>query len=186
MFNKGGDMLDWGYDKYYEKLFSPYKQSKINYLEIGILQGLKMYAFSRFFEKACMYGIDIDISNFHNYPHDESFLSNVKDISMVDTNNIQSSNDYKAKIREFFDIIIDDGDHNPYSIINTFNAFYERLNKNGIYIIEDVRQNTRLPIISDFLRKKNIDFEYLMDESQSTRIYKLKDKRNGILVIRKY
>jgi hypothetical protein len=52
-----------------------------------------------------------------------------------------------------FDIIIDDGLHNNYSNINLFINSFNKLKKNGIYIIEDVSQhrfNYMLEKLKDF------------------------------------
>ena len=38
-----------------------------------------------------------------------------------------------------FDIIIDDGHHAGTSQVKTFNNFIDRLNKGGMYIIEDIK-----------------------------------------------
>ena len=37
------------------------------------------------------------------------------------------------------DIVIDDGSHKVIDQVTTFNILYPRLNPNGIYIIEDIR-----------------------------------------------
>ena len=181
---QGGDMICFGYDKFYDKIFDSLRNKPLIYLEIGILQGLKMFIFSKFLTKALFYGIDINIDNFNNYPHDNEFKKRVKDISLVNTNNKKSTDSYKNKIKVKYDIIIDDGDHNPLSMINTFNSFYEKLNDSGIYIIEDVRKPSRLKKVSKFFNKKGIKYEFMIDPTQFER-FDAKEKGNGIIVIYK-
>ena len=63
-----------------------------------------------------------------------------KNVNVVKANQSNAS-----EIEEFakkcgsFDIIIDDGSHNPKDIISTFEILFHHLNENGIYVIEDTQ-----------------------------------------------
>lgn len=177
--HQGGDMVKSGYDVFYDKIFDSLRDIPINLLEIGILQGLKMFILSKYLTEARFYGIDIDIDNFNNYPHDDVFKKRVKNISMVDTNNKKSTDKYKTQIKKKFHVIIDDGDHNPTAMITTFEAFYEKLKDNGVYIIEDVRKPKRLNIVSKYFDEKKIEYEFMINKDV------MGETGNGIIVIYK-
>ena len=177
-------MVNFGYDKLYDKIFDNLRDKPLDFLEIGILEGLKIYIFSKYLKNANFYRIDIDINPFYNYGHSEEFLSRVKDISIVDTNKKEDIDNYKKKINIKYDVIIDDGDHDPRAICNTFDKFYEMLKPGGIYIIEDIRKPSRLNFVSKFLKKKKISFKFFIDKTQFERI-KRKEDGNGIIHIYK-
>ena len=181
---QGGDMIQWGYDKFYESILQEYRSKEINILEIGILEGLKMFVLSKYLTRANFYGIDIDINNFNNYPHSKDFLDRVIDVQKIDSRNKNETNTYNYN----FDLIIDDGDHNPESIILTFKNFYSKLNKGGIYIIEDVRKPSRLNLLKKFFDSKNINFDFMINKEQFSNNgnnFKVKEEGNGIIVIKK-
>lgn len=174
--NQGGDMIDNGYDISYEKVLEQIMHNNLEVLEIGVLEGLKTIILSKYLPKSTFWVIDINTKPFLDYGHNEEFLrKRVKDVSIVDTNNLKSTNKYKKRNKKKkFDVIIDDGDHAPLAIINTFNAFFTQLKDDGVYIIEDV-SSKRLDIISNHLNNNNVKFEYL----------KSNDLDTGLLVLTK-
>jgi hypothetical protein len=188
----GGDMLQWGYDIYYDKIFDHLREKEINYLEVGILEGLKLLCFSKFFENADIYGLDIDTSNFNRYPHDEEFLSRVKNITQLNSTLKSDTDKYKETLNVKFDVIVDDGDHTPSSMISTFVNMFDTLKDDGIYIIEDLTvpvppyrpTGTRYKPVSEFLLSKNVKFELHVNPNVKDNPDK-KGKSHGIIVIRK-
>ena len=152
-FNSGCDIILHEYDSIYEKYLEKFRNKTINFCEIGILCGDKLVLFDEYFEDATFYGYDINIDIIKKY-QPEDFLKKIN-IKKLDSRN---SNETKA-IKETFDIIIDDGCHKPSSIISTFNNFYGKVNKNGIYFIEDVNKG-RLKHVEDFLKDKNIKYTF--------------------------
>ena len=167
--NQGGDLYLWGYDKIYEKYFSPIKELKLKICEVGVFEGEKLFMLSKYFPNVELYGYDIDISYVKNY-EDEDFINKVKEIKEINStipNNIQHT----------FDIIIDDGDHKPSSIIKTFNNFYHKLNKNGLYIIEDVTSLRRKVLLPLFKRKFNCIYEMNHIETDP--------ENHGVIIIKK-
>ena len=60
--NQGGDLYLWGYDKIYEKYFSPIKELKLKICEVGVFEGEKLFMLSKYFPNVELYGYDIDIS----------------------------------------------------------------------------------------------------------------------------
>lgn len=121
------DKYNTGLFKSYEKLFLPYKEKRISFLEVGVSYGDSLMWAKSYFDKAIIYGIDIEIPV--EVPKDCLFSQ----INQNDT----------TKIIEFaqkhgpFDIIIDDASHLPKETRNTFNNLFPYLIDDGLYIIED-------------------------------------------------
>ena len=118
-----------GFIQLYEKYFAPFKNLKINILEIGIENGDSLRIWREFFPKANICGIDIEKKNF---------TIEKTDILQGD----QSDHNFlKSLINKYknFDIIIDDGSHQAKHIITSFNFLFPYLNNNGLYVIEDLQ-----------------------------------------------
>jgi hypothetical protein len=111
----------------YEKIFQPFRNDPINYLEIGIAAGGSLeWARDYFKQGSKIQGIDLKIP---------------RDIEGVEMYCIDQKD--KVGLKSFgignglFDVIIDDGAHTKDLSENTFNSLYPYLKTNGIYIIED-------------------------------------------------
>ena len=138
---------------YYDEAFMPYKEQNINFLEIGILAGESMKLWHDYFINAKNI-VGIDIFARVSRPQVES---NLRDFD-VKLHTINSHGDGEfvtgtaegenRKLKDFkkyyggFDIIIDDGHHRASSQINTYNKFSDLMNKGGLYIIEDISQQS--------------------------------------------
>ena len=79
-----------------------------------------------------------------------------------------------------FDIIIDDGLHTLEAGINTFEKSFKKINKDGIYIIEDV-DLCILKNLSNFFINTNINYEII---SFSSNVMKLL-KDSNLFIIKK-
>ena len=134
----------------YDKLFAPYQHKKINFMEVGILLGGSLEMWNEYFPKANLYGVD-DFSQVHtnsdfggiDVSHDivVDKLSKYDRITFIEPVNARNNDIVKDKIGSLsieFDIIIDDGDHNPTSQLEVFDNFVPYLSKTGVYVIEDV------------------------------------------------
>jgi len=173
--HRGNDCLQLGYDVIYDKYLIKYKESNISLALIGILYGDDLYVYNNYFTNSKLYGYDIDTSLFLSHQSNE-LINNVCLLELDSTNNIMTN-----IIKTTFDIIIDDGDHNPISMIKTFINFYPKLNMNGIYFIEDVK-NEKYKILKYFFENNNIEFkiEKKNDECSHSIIIveKTQDKNN--------
>ena len=118
-----------GFIKLYEQYFTPFRDSKINILEIGVDNGDSLRIWREFFSKANICGIDIDKKNFR---------INNTNILQGDQSDL---NFLKSLVSEYkkFDIIIDDGSHQAKHIIASFNYLFNYLSDNGLYVIEDLQ-----------------------------------------------
>lgn len=120
------------YIEKYEELFLKYKEKKVNILEIGVQNGGTLEIYSKYF-KECQNIIGVDIN-----PKCQNLKYSDDRIKVI-IGNI-NDNEIKEQILNLpkFDIIIDDGSHSSQDIIKTFILYYNHLNDDGIYIVEDL------------------------------------------------
>jgi hypothetical protein len=144
-FNLDSDFLNQGYseggtdkntchsyiENFYEKVFEPYKESKIDLLEIGIETGGSLKLWKEYFlNSKSIIGIDIS---------DEKIDQRYRNIDGV-TINIGDAYDEKfSKKFEQFDIIIDDGPHTLESQLKSVELYLPKLKEDGLFIIEDIQ-----------------------------------------------
>ncbi len=116
----------------YEQYLLPYRDEKIDLLEIGVKDGASLRMWKSFFPKADIFGIDIDprckameqerIRIAVGSQADEQFLAGC----------------FGESPR--FQVIIDDGSHiNRMTLASFQYLFRNRLRSGGLYIIEDLR-----------------------------------------------
>ena len=119
----------FGFVELYDVFFKQYQNKNINILEIGVDNGDSLRLWREYFSKANICGIDIKKKNF--------------DITGVEIMcGSQSDNSFlKSVVSKYqnFDIIIDDGSHISKDIISSFKYLFNHLNRDGIYIIEDLQ-----------------------------------------------
>lgn len=132
----GGDKLEHGYVKHYQRIFSPLRRRKLTVLEIGVggygdpkSGGESLRMWRDFFPNGMIYGIDIfdkhgvdgrRIKTFKGDQSDPVFLHELVDrIGRPD-------------------IIIDDGSHQNPHVIASFKILFPHLADNGVYVIEDL------------------------------------------------
>jgi 23S rRNA U2552 (ribose-2'-O)-methylase RlmE/FtsJ len=112
----------------YERLFAPFRRN-CKFMEIGLAAGDSIRLFDEYFQNSWICGVDISIvfkpSEYKNGVKiieadatKESFLKHIEG--------------------ETFDIIIDDGSHITNDQIATFEMLKGKMNKGGVYIIEDI------------------------------------------------
>jgi hypothetical protein len=114
----------------YEKYFNEYKNNEIVLMEIGILNGASLRVWNEFFKSSKIIGLDIDPSK-KQYSSDniEIFIGSQDSPNILDEIN--------HKYNQGIDIIIDDGSHINTLTISSFEMFFPKLNKGGLYVIED-------------------------------------------------
>lgn len=132
--NKGKISDKWSlYLSEYDRLFSCAREKPISLLEIGIQNGGSLKIWGDYFPKAThILGCDIN-PLCKNLEYEDSrirvFVGDAND-PLVYKKLIQVENK--------FDFIIDDGSHTSSDIIKTFSLYFNNLNKDGIFIIEDL------------------------------------------------
>ena len=135
IYDQHNDKLSVKWSSYiekYDELFLKYKEKKVNILEIGVQNGGTLEIYSKYF-KQCQNIVGVDIN-----PKCQNLKYSDDRIKVI----IGNINDDKIKDEIFnlpkFDIIIDDGSHSSQDIIKTFILYYNHLNNNGLYIVEDL------------------------------------------------
>lgn len=126
-----------GYGKVYSKEWESLREEPINFLEIGIYEGLSTKAFIEYFPNATIYGIDT---------FQRIFSSQIPILSHERVKWLQAdsmSYNIKRAINQTwpdvqFDIILDDGNHMPEAQSLTFRNLSPFLKETGMYLIEDV------------------------------------------------
>ncbi len=179
----------WGspahtYSNYYYSLFNHFKDDVKLIFECGIgtnnqdlesnmtengIPGASLRVFRDYFKKAQIYGADID--------KDILFKENRIKTFYVDQLNTRSIKIMWKKIGiKNFDIIIDDGLHTTDANINLFINSFDKLKKNGIYIIEDVHSRE----LKDIMKKlKKFNPELVVLQSKN-----IKYQNNNLVIIR--
>jgi len=152
----------------YEKLLSPYRDSSVNFLEIGIAYGESLEMFYEYFEQGKIYGIDIWDKEIGPYLKDPRFNINIVDATTEKVLN------YLDNVT--FDIIIDDGSHRYEDQVKTFNLLKGKMNPGGIFIIEDV----------DCLDKHRQDFINLHTNCEIIDNRRLKNRHDDVLIVYKF
>lgn len=152
----------------YANLFKSFRNKKMNVLEIGIFYGLSLKMWKEYFKNSEIYGIDLtDIYVNRLFPK-RNFHVILGDSSKEDIlNKIQNIN---------FDIIIDDGCHDIENQLKTFEIFKNKINKNGIYIIEDVLD----------LDKDREKLESLHDNCEIFDLRNIKDNECDVLAVYRF
>ncbi|GHS91265.1 hypothetical protein AGMMS49957_18040 [Synergistales bacterium] len=115
----------------YERYFNKFVNQSVIFWEIGVFQGGSLQMWKRYLGPfATIVGIDInpDCKNF------EEHQIHVRIGNQTDTTFLRSV------IDEFGapDIILDDGSHIMSDVCATFQYMYDKVSKNGVYIVEDL------------------------------------------------
>lgn len=123
----------------YDEIFLPYKNQKINFLEIGIDRGGSLQIWSEYFThpKTKIYGVDIspECEKLEKLiPKTKIFIGNAGHASFL-----KKVCDEAGDV----DIIIDDGNHMMIDQITAFDFLFTRLKNPGIYICEDTHTSYR-------------------------------------------
>jgi 23S rRNA U2552 (ribose-2'-O)-methylase RlmE/FtsJ len=127
--DKGGQIHT--YLEKYDELFAPFKNG-CTIIELGLAQGDSIKLWDRYFKFSDIIGVDLSI--IFDYKQEQE--SNNK-ITLIagDATKANFLNEIKGKA---FDIVIDDASHLTQDQLDTFNLLKGKMNKGGIYIIEDI------------------------------------------------
>lgn len=119
------------YIQEYELLFKPFRNG-CTLLEIGVYQGGSILMWDDYFTDSHIIGVDINDPEFE--------IADCKNkVTLIKANATQPVLlDHLGDVK--LDIVIDDGSHNIFDMVASFELIKDRMNKGGIYIIEDVQQ----------------------------------------------
>jgi len=138
----------------YEELFSKYKDKPISLLEIGVNRGYSLYTWKNYFTHAnLIMGIEYQRHIVHKKEGVEILYADINDAHTVLTNIGEKT----------FDIVIDDGSHDIKDQLFTFQMLRSKVNKGGLYIIEDLQ---------------NFDNDYDVFKLYNPKVYDLRNIKN--------
>ncbi len=138
------------YTELYQMLFLPFRNRKINFLEMGLLIGGPEHGIDKdrettdlpsirmwleYFPKAHIHGLDV--SDFSWFEHDRF------DFFRCDMDTRQNIAQAASGMPDF-DIIIDDASHASHHQQNGFLELFPKLNSGGLYVIEDLRWQPKM------------------------------------------
>jgi hypothetical protein len=132
----------------YEEYFAPYRNKKINLLEIGVSFSGSIRLWNDYFKNAQIYGADnFSCGEDHKNKSQDLISGSIKNIKIIcdDAYDNNISHDLPE-----FDIIIDDGPHTLFTQMKCIEIYLPKLKSDGIMFIED--------IIIDF------DYDYERDD----------------------
>lgn len=135
--NTGRLILKWKhYFEIYDRHFSRFRGTDVHVVEFGVYQGGSLQMWKQYFgPKAKIFGIDI---NPHCMKLEEEqikiFIGDQEDRNFLKT--------LSKKIPRI-DILIDDGGHSMNQQINTFEELFPFIDKNGVYLCEDLHTSYR-------------------------------------------
>lgn len=122
--------LAHGYTPYYHQLFGDRILTIRKVLEIGIDVGRSLFMWQEYFPVADIYGVDADPGRLITGGRIQSFL--------CDQGDLESLRRIKEQAGADFDLILDDGSHDPIHQILSAKVLVPLLRTGGVYIIEDV------------------------------------------------
>jgi len=126
------------YERVYEQFFEPLKDKEINILEVGIYYGRSLQVWKEYFPKAQIYGIDtfqrIQPNEIQALSEDNIHWTTCDSTSLNCTSIVSNAFGQDTK----FDIIIDDGLHQPKAQAQTLKNLWPLLKPDGSYFVEDV------------------------------------------------
>jgi len=122
------------YIEIYETILEPYKDNPINFLEVGVAAGLSLQMWRDYFhEKTLIVGCD---------PNDQWMSEKLKaEFAIVlKYSHVPTTRTILGEITdgEGYDVMIDDGNHDPAVQCATFWNLFPLLKRGGLYIIEDI------------------------------------------------
>jgi len=118
------------YFKVYDEIFSPYKNKKITFVEIGILNGGSLLIWKKFFgDNARIIGIDMN-------PDCKKFEKDGFEIFIGDQSSPIFWKNFFEKVGKI-DLILDDGGHTNKQQVTTVVSCVPNINDGGMVIIED-------------------------------------------------
>ena len=119
------------YFEIYDRHFSRFRNTNVHIVEFGVSQGGSLQMWKEYFGPNCkIFGIDIN-------PHCKNLEEDQIQIFIGD----QEDRKFLKSLIETIpriDVLIDDGGHKMKQQINTFEEIFNHIDKNGVYLCEDL------------------------------------------------
>lgn len=168
----------WGnYFDIYEKHFSRFINKEPTILEIGVSKGGSLRMWRDYFGPGCkIVGVDINSDCKKLEDTDiEIFIGDQSDPTLI-----------KKILDKYpeFDIIIDDGSHQMYHLISSFELLFDSVVSNGVYLLEDL-QTCYKKKYGGGLGKKDTFIEYIKTKIDDMNLSKDFDTADSITFYRR-
>lgn len=183
------------YSRAYAVLFEELRNKPIKFMEIGILEGNSLAAWLRLFPLAKVIGVENNSSlmrSHNNILRESSQLFGLTkqerdrlEFRYYDSLHRMDARRKRSDESNSFDIIIDDGDHNPYAQFGTLCAHEELVTAGGYYIIEDFlgiyqrHSNKVIDDIKNWCDRDGHKLSYHQSQSKTGDVVMLIIKKNG-------
>lgn len=140
-----------GYNRVYSKYISSLKNETFNLLEIGVHSGYGLLAWLRYFKNSSVHGVEksldfIKLYNQHFVNFDEFCRAKINFFDSTVQGNW-------LKLKDKFDVIIDDGSHMPADQVRTFRNGWQYLKPGGYYFIEDISKRYYNPSCEEVFKE---------------------------------
>lgn len=159
------------YGDIYSEVFSFFDRfdKTLNLLEVGVQKGGSLLCWKDYFVNGNIFGVDISDCRRDDFKREDvTFI--LSDINKLNPNQHLLLKD------KFFDILIDDGSHDPKDVIGFIKGYLPVMSERGFFIIEDVQDpDSWLPQILS-----NVD---LTKYKVITRDYRSKNNRYDDYII---
>lgn len=143
------------YIEVYSELFAPYRETATAILEIGVRYGGSLRAWRDYFQIAQIFGVD-------SGEEDELWTPvNSKRIHVLGGDS--TSINIREKLEDYgpFQIVIDDGSHKIQDQFKTFKNLMPLLDKNWLYIIEDLETIENAEMLQSAIGGRVIDRRHI-------------------------
>lgn len=152
-----------GYPRVYSKYLWEFKDTAFNLLEIGVHSGYGLLAWTKYFPKVNVTGVEIDINWVKNHLE---LIKNHEEFNRIKIHYFDSrvKSEWNLNIFESYKVIIDDGSHLPRDQVDTINTTWNLLEPGGFYFIEDISSRYYNPgkeLVFDMLEKKMMEGHYV-------------------------
>ena len=140
------------YFEIYDRYFSSFRGTDVHVIEFGVFQGGSLQMWKEYFGPNCkIFGVDIN-------PHCKKLEEENIEIFIGDQEDRKFLKSLAKSIPRI-DILIDDGGHTMRQQINTFEELFSHIDKNGVYLCEDLH-TSYWPDWSGGYRKRDSFIEY--------------------------
>lgn len=134
------DQVGLGYMPLYASLFEPIRFDALAILEIGFSRGRGARTLAEFFHHSQVHTLDHELHIVQ--PYYDAYPDSLKErihLYPCDQGKQEDLDAIVAKLRKIqFNLIIDDGSHNPVHQLLSFTTLWKKLASGGYYIIEDM------------------------------------------------
>jgi len=156
------DKRQHGYLPVYSFIFEPLRFEPLHILEIGFRRGRGARWLAEYFHRSRVYTLDIAAEEERHYL--DIFPQDLKDRIILmqcdqgDKSSLDITMDLISRKKHYkpFDIVIDDGSHQPAHQLLSFQTIWPMVNPSGYYVIEDMHpfyENGAHPTVEYFKRE---------------------------------